>query len=453
MAKSTPLNFRNMLIYQVYTRNHTKEGTFKALENDLDRIKKLGTDVIYLLPIHPIGKKDKKGSLGCPYSISDYRKINPEYGTLEDFKDLINLVHKKNMKLMIDVVYNHTSRDSKLLNDHPSWFYHKENGECANRVGDWSDVTDFNFSNKEISDELMNELSDTLAYWVSVGVDGFRCDVAPLVPQEFWELARKKVSQVNPNCMWLAESIDPGFVKYIRSLGYDAMSDSETFQVFDICYDYDIFEHYKKYLVGKSSLKTYITAINQQEAIYPKNYVKLRCLENHDQTRIANLVPNSTQLINWTVFSFMLKGTAFIYAGQEALETKLPSLFDVDKVSWENLSKKITNEKTETLSELISKLTKLKKDELMATGNFYIQEGEVEDTAILFYTEKSELKTEGKTRFCVFNFGLRSGIMNINLDFFKVKDGVYKNLLNNKDIKITDGKIALEQEPVIFDFV
>ena len=130
MSKTTSQNLRNLLIYQVYTRNHTKEGTFKALEKDLERIKNLGTDILYLLPIHPIGKKEKKGNLGCPYSISDYRKVNPEYGTLEDFKDLIKQVHDKNMKLMIDVVFNHTSRDSRLLNEHPDWFYHKPNGDC-----------------------------------------------------------------------------------------------------------------------------------------------------------------------------------------------------------------------------------------------------------------------------------------------------------------------------------
>lgn len=452
MSKTTSQNLRNLLIYQVYTRNHTKEGTFKALEKDLERIKNLGTDILYLLPIHPIGKKEKKGNLGCPYSISDYRKVNPEYGTLEDFKDLIKQVHDKNMKLMIDVVFNHTSRDSRLLNEHPDWFYHKPNGDCANRVGDWSDVTDFNFSKKEITKDLMSELAETLVYWASLGVDGFRCDVAPLVPQDFWELAHKEVSQVNPNFIWLAETIDPNFIKYIRSLGYDAMSDSETFQVFDICYDYDIYQYFRKYIEGKTSIGTYTKAIDQQESIYPKNYVKLRCLENHDQTRIANLVPNTTQLINWTAFSFMLKGTAFIYAGQEALETKLPSLFDIDKVSWENLPKKIANNQTETMSNLISKLAKLKKDSLMATGNFSIKQGEEEDTAVIFYTEKSELKPEGKTRICVFNFGLRSGKIMLNSENIKIKDGSYKNVLNNKEVVLKDGKINLEQEPIIFDF-
>ncbi|MBQ1769210.1 MAG: alpha-amylase, partial [Turicibacter sp.] len=135
MAKDTKVSLRQSVIYQVYNRNHNKSGTFRELIGDLKRIKELGVDILYLLPIHPIGDKDKKGTLGCPYSIRDYREINPEYGTLEDFKDLIKVTHACGMKLMIDVVYNHTSRDSKLLMNHPEWFYQNQNGEFANRVG------------------------------------------------------------------------------------------------------------------------------------------------------------------------------------------------------------------------------------------------------------------------------------------------------------------------------
>ena len=116
MAIDTPKSLRQMVIYQVYNRNHNASGTFNELIEDLDRIKNLGVDILYLLPIHPIGQKDKKGELGCPYSIQNYREVNPEYGTLDDFKRLIEATHEHGMKLMIDVVFNHTSRDSHLLN-------------------------------------------------------------------------------------------------------------------------------------------------------------------------------------------------------------------------------------------------------------------------------------------------------------------------------------------------
>lgn len=128
MARNTDVSLRKQTMYSVYVRNHSEEGTFKAVTRDLDRIKDLGTDIVWFMPIHPIGEKNRKGILGSPYAISDYRKVNPEYGTLEDFKELIGETHKKGMKLMIDVVYNHTSHESVLWQEHPEWFYKKPNG-------------------------------------------------------------------------------------------------------------------------------------------------------------------------------------------------------------------------------------------------------------------------------------------------------------------------------------
>ena len=142
MADNTDPKLKNQVIYSVYVRNHTSEGTFRALTDDLERIRSLGTDIIWLMPVHPIGTKDKKGSLGCPYAIRDYRDVNPFYGTLEDFCDLCDQIHRHGMKVMIDVVYNHTSPDSVLWNTHPKFFYKKPDGCPGNRVGEWSDVID-----------------------------------------------------------------------------------------------------------------------------------------------------------------------------------------------------------------------------------------------------------------------------------------------------------------------
>ena len=125
MAQNTSKKLRNQLMYQVFVRNYSEEGTFAAVESDLERIKSLGTDIVWLMPIHPIGKVKRKGSLGSPYAISDYRAINPEFGTLEDFKSFVNSVHAHGMKCIIDVVYNHTSPDSLLSKAHPEWFYHR----------------------------------------------------------------------------------------------------------------------------------------------------------------------------------------------------------------------------------------------------------------------------------------------------------------------------------------
>ena len=169
---------QNKVIYQVYVRNYTKAGTFKALIKKLDYIKSLGIDIIYLLPIHEIGQKGKKGSLGCPYSIKDYYSIAQELGTLNDFKKLIKEVHNRDMKIMMDVVFNHTSRDSILIDQHPDWYWKNKDGELSNRVGDWTDVYDLNHDNLELEEYL----SDNVKYWADLGVDAFRFDVASILP-------------------------------------------------------------------------------------------------------------------------------------------------------------------------------------------------------------------------------------------------------------------------------
>ena len=131
MAKNTDPALQKQLIYSVYVRNHTKEGSFRAVIPDLDRIKALGTDIIWFLPVHPIGELNRKGTLGCPYANKDYRSVNPEYGTLEDLRALVDAIHDKGMRCMIDVVYNHTSPDSVLWNEHPEFFYKKPDGSMG----------------------------------------------------------------------------------------------------------------------------------------------------------------------------------------------------------------------------------------------------------------------------------------------------------------------------------
>jgi len=250
MAKQTPETLKNKVIYQIFTRQHSKTSDFQGIIDDLDRIKGLGVDIVYLLPFHPIGQKDRKGSIGSPYAIYDYYAIDPLHGTLTDFKRLVQAVHDKDMKIMIDIVFNHTSRDSILTQSNPQWFYKKADGSFANRVGDWSDITDFDLTNNP---EIWDYLIDVLKYWAEF-VDGFRCDVAPLLPLDFWKTARQKVEQIKPNMIWLTESVHLGFIKYIRDMGYEAFSDSQMYEVFDIAYDYDVFDFMDDYLSGKIHL-------------------------------------------------------------------------------------------------------------------------------------------------------------------------------------------------------
>ncbi|WP_278475913.1 alpha-amylase family glycosyl hydrolase, partial [Ruminococcus bromii] len=325
MAKNTEISLRNKVIYSIYVRNHTNDGTFNAVADDLDRIKLLGTDIIWFMPIHPIGVKNKKGSLGCPYANKDYRTTNPEYGTMDDFKSLVEKIHAKGMKCIIDVVYNHTSPDSNLSVEHPEFFYRKPDGNFGNKVGDWSDIIDLDYSNKE----LWQYQIDSLVMWARI-VDGFRCDVASFVPVEFWKQAREAVAKVNPDCIWLAESVHSSFNVFSRKSGIYTASDYELFDAFDMEYDYDIREVFDKYLKGETTLSNYMDMFNYQEAIYPQNYDKMRCLENHDQPRICHYVKEKSDLENYTAFLYFLKGSTLIYAGQEFGCDETPSLFDKD---------------------------------------------------------------------------------------------------------------------------
>ena len=285
MAANTDPRLQNQVIYSIYVRNHTSEGTFRAVIPDLDRIRALGTDIIWLMPIHPIGVEGKKGTLGCPYANRDYRAVNPAYGTMEDFEALVREIHAHGMKCMIDVVYNHTSPDSVLYREHPEYFYRGPDGKPGNKLGDWADVIDLDYSNRG----LWQYLTDTLVMWAKL-VDGFRCDVASFVPVEFWLQARAAVAAVNPDCVWLAETVHRSYGCLARRHGVYSASDGEVFRAFDLEYEYDVREVFDQYLRGEVPLSRYLDALSFQEACYPANYNKLRFLENHDQPRIASFV-------------------------------------------------------------------------------------------------------------------------------------------------------------------
>lgn len=425
MSRNTEKDLRNLFFYQVYVRNHTQEGTFAAFDKDLDRIKELGVDYVYFLPIHEIGQKKKKGDLGCPYSIKDYRSINHEYGTIEDFKKTVKEIHDRGMKVMIDVVYNHTSHDSVLLQEHPEYFYKNEEGELANRVGDWWDITDLDYTS-DIG--LWEELIDTLIYWVKQGVDGFRWDVASILPLEFLEEAHERVLDENPNVIFLSESVHGGFCSYLRNQGFGCLSESEVYQVFDIAYDYDVEPHRTRYLEGKGTLARYVEALKDQESIYPDNYVKLRNLENHDYGRFAPMVNNDmNKILNWTAATFFQKGCTMVYAGQEFNDHNRPSLFDKDLVNWDG----------KNISPFIKKLADITKDKTFSYGFHDIYDTELD---ILV----SEYRYLGKKVIGIFNVGLETGDVKV-----EAKDGTYTNVLTNKDVDVKDSKITLSNDPII----
>ena len=422
MAVTTPKKYRNQVMYCVFVRNYSKEGTFEAVRQDLDRIKALGVDILWLMPIHPIGQKARKGTVGSPYAISDYRKVNPEFGTVEDLQRLADSVHEKGMKLIIDVVYNHTSPDSWLAKNHPEWFYHKPDGSFGNRVGDWTDIIDLDYSQPG----LVEYQIETLKMWAGI-VDGFRCDVAPLIPLEFWLKARQEVEKVRPGCIWLAESVEPEFVIYNRSKGMTALSDSECYQAFDICYDYDIFNIYRDYLTGKVSLQTYAEAVNRQEGMYPDNYVKLRFLENHDRPRARQNIRDEKQLRNWMAFTYFQKGMPLLFNGQEAGADHLPGLFEKDPIDYNTGI---------DYSAFLRRLYEIKQDGIFADSTYSVKACPRD---ILVASHKKD----DRTLVGVFSFRAEASLVNVDLP-----DGTYENLLGGC-CEVHEGRVATDGEPII----
>ena len=423
MAGNTSLSYRNQVIYSVFIRNFSEEGTFEGVRRSVRRIRALGTDIVWLMPIHPVGEKARKGSLGSPYAIRDYRAINPEFGTLEDFKRLVDEIHNQGMRCIIDVVYNHTSPDSWLAEHHPEWFYHKPDGSFGNRVGDWSDIIDLDYSHPE----LWTYQIETLKQWAEI-VDGFRCDVAPLVPLEFWRKAREAVEQVRPGCLWLAESVEPEFLASLREMEIPATSDEELYQVFDITYDYDIYGAYRDYLEGNGSLSAFTQAVMEQEEKYPDNYVKLRFLENHDRPRARQMIQDETALLNWTAFLYFQKGTALLYAGQEVECMKQPSLFDKDPVDWKGGMNNM---------DLLYRLWEIKQDPLLADSRYRAEA--LPGDGVLAVHEKDGQK-------CVGLFALGGEPFEAEVP---VADGVYENLLDGDEVTVENGKLWCLCTPVM----
>jgi glycosidase len=417
-------NLNNLILYEIYVRNHGPSGTFLDVIRDLDRIKSLGVDVIWLMPIHPIGVKNKKGTLGCPYSIQDYRKVNPEYGTIDEFQKLIDEAHNIGLKVMIDVVYNHTAHDSVLVKEHPEFFHQDEQGKPITTVPAWSDVIDLKHPNPQLQDNLI----DTLCSWVERGVDGFRCDVAPIIPLSFWLEAKRRVETINPDFIWLAESVHTLFIIERRQQGLIAHSDGELYQAFDLTYDYDIWQIWQAAVQRRVPVMRYLELLEFQKGIYPTQAIKMRCVENHDNPRIMVLAPDEVAAKAWTAFEVFNTGAFLIYAGQEAGATHTPSLFDIDKVQWQDYP----------LQEWLKSLVIIKKSDIFLEG---VQKFHADSPAI-----QASWVDDRECLYGVFNVSSTKDAIPC-----PCPNGSYEDLISHETIQISDHKLNLvKKSTVIF---
>lgn len=424
MADDTSAVLQEQVIYSVYVRAHTEEGTFLSIIPDLDRIRALGADWIWFLPIHPIGEKGKKGSLGCPYANRDYRTTNPVYGSLEEFRFLCDEIHRRGMKVMIDVVYNHTSPDAVLLREHPDFYYRDAAGKVGNKIGDWADVIDLDYRSRALWDYQI----ESLRFWATI-VDGFRCDVASFVPLDFWRAARSAVAEVNPGCVWLAETVHLSFGNFARREGFTSARDSEAFDAFDIEYQYDVWESFERFLAGKGLLHEWTEQLNFQEALYRENYNKLRFLENHDQPRIASRVTDERARENYTAMLFLLKGTTLLYAGQEYSCTHQPSLFE----------REVFPRSGRDISACLARLAAIKKEHAGKETHFTAAADDRHAIAVL--------ERFGPNSHTVGVFSLRAESAAVAVD---APDGAYENLIDGETVIVKNGQVFCAGSPIIF---
>jgi Glycosidases len=414
-------------IYQVYIRNFNKEGTIKSLIKQLDYIKNLGIKIIQLLPVNEIGLDGRKGVLGSPYAIKDYYKINPELGNKEDFDNLIFEAHKRDLLVMMDVVFNHTSRDSVLIKEHPEFYYKDKDGHYANHFGNWSDVYDLDYTNIALHEYI----TKVLEYYTNLGIDGYRFDVASLLPNEFYKFAFPRIKKINPNIILLAEAIEPEFSSYIRENKGNADCDCELYlDGFDLLYRYSNYSFLKEYLLSNNLkyLDSYRTTLSLENSLYPNDALKIGTIENHDCPRIASFTNYDPYRENIIAFSFFLKGTGFIFNGEESKAFKLPDLFNKDPINLDIVDSNYFN--------FVKKMISLKanKDNLEL-----IQTNCLESSGPIIYL-KNIFKNTAPI-YGIFNFS-------DNPQSFKSKDlidGTYINLINNEKIIVKNNTLKINQ--------
>ncbi|HEX2936321.1 MAG TPA: alpha-amylase family glycosyl hydrolase [Bacteroidales bacterium] len=323
---------KNAVIYEVNVRQYSKEGTFKAFEKDLPRLKELGIDILWIMPVHPIGMKERKGKLGSYYAVKDYRAINPEFGTIDDFKHLVKSAHALGLKVIIDWVANHTSWDNNLMTTHPEYYMKDTAGKYVSPY-DWTDVVRLDYSKPEVN----RYMTETMKWWVSeTDIDGFRCDVASMVPVSFWDALRPELEKVKPVFM-LAEADMPELQK----------------KAFDMSYDWKF--HHIMNDIAKSKKKATVVMkhFNWVDSVYPGNAYLMQFTSNHDENSWNG--SESERLGQgvkpFAVLAATVPGMLMMYNGQESAFKRRLQFFEKDSIDWADYP----------LTDFYKKLISLKK--------------------------------------------------------------------------------------------
>jgi 1,4-alpha-glucan branching enzyme len=395
---------KNAVIYEVNVRQFSKEGTFKAFANELPRLKDMGIDIIWVMPINPIGERNRKGKLGSYYSVKDYKAINPEYGTSDDFKNLVNEVHKLDMHIIIDWVPNHSSWDNATVKGHPEYYLKDSTGKMLSPF-DWTDVVRFDYKNAGMRKWMI----ENMEFWLKeFNIDGFRCDVAHMVPVDFWDSCRMELDKVKP-IFFLAEADQPKLHN----------------KAFDMSYDWKFHHIMNQIANGKKTANAIEKHFAWVDSTYAFGSILMEFTSNHDEnswngTEFERLDGGAQ---TFAVLAATVPGMLLVYNGQEAAFNRRLKFFEKDSISWANYG----------FAEFYKNLIKLKKENKALWNGIYggsFKRIETTDNKNLFafLREKEEntvvviLNLTKKQR----TFAIRSNIA----------DGMYTDVLTGNALKL-----------------
>ena len=308
---------KSAVIYEVNPRTFSATGDFRGIEQRLDYLKDLGVTIIWIMPIHPIGQAKKKGSIGSAYAVQDYYAINPSYGTKDDLKHLVGAAHQRGLKVIIDIVANHTAWDSVLMK-HPDFYKKDAQGNIIPPNPDWSDVAGLDYRNLQ----LRNYMTDMLKYWLKdFDLDGFRCDVAGEVPTDFWENARAELTKIKPDIIMIAEANKPELLT----------------KAFDLDYAWPFHTTLTNVLENGAAAQAITSNWKDERERFPKGALEMRFSDDHDEKRAIVRFGERGALAASTLV-FTLDGVPLLYNGMEVgdtAESSAPALFEKLPVFWQ----------------------------------------------------------------------------------------------------------------------
>jgi glycosidase len=315
-ARTPPTWLRDGVLYEIFPRDFSAAGNLNGVTARLDELKDLGVTILWIMPIHPIGEKSRKGAFGSPYSIKDYYAVDPQYGTLNDFKRLVSEAHQRNLKVIMDLVANHTAWDSVMMG-HREYYQQNAQGKIIPPDPAWTDVAGLNYGNPE----LRRYMITMMKYWVQTSdVDGFRCDVASNVPLDFWEAARAQLESVKPDIMLLAEASEPALLV----------------KAFDVDYAWPLMGTLNDVLVNGAPATNLRASWEESQRQFPREALHMRVTDDHDEARAVSRFGVRGALAA-SALMFTLDGVPLLYNGMEvgdATESGDPALFEKLAIFW-----------------------------------------------------------------------------------------------------------------------